>query len=391
MKVPLLDLHASYRPLKAEIDAAVMEVLESQGFIMGPKVKALEEAIAQYVGAPHAIACASGSDALLLALMALDLGPGDEVITTPYSFFATAGSIARLGATPVFVDIDLDTFNLNVDAIEAAITPRTKAIMPVHLFGQCPDMDKLMAIADKHNLPVVEDAAQAIGSRWRNGSAGTFGSFGCFSFYPSKNLGAYGDGGIITVKDPKLDTKLRALRTHGGIKKYYHQYVGMNSRLDAMQAAILLVRLKHLDAWHAARQHNACRYYALFTQAGLDGLITLPTQNPRAFHIYNQFVIRGPERDGLQSYLKEKGVGSEVYYPLSLHQQPCFENLGYKTGDFPNAEQAASDSLAIPIYPELTDEQKAYVVQTIAAFYREKGLLKPEVPGASAPEAGSAA
>lgn len=396
MKIPLLDLQASYLPLKAEIDAAVQQVLDSQIFIMGPKVKELEEAIAKYVGVPYAIACASGSDALLLALMALDIGPGDEVITTPYSFFATAGSIARLGAKPVFVDIDLPTYNLDLAQVEARITPRTKAILPVHLFGQCPDMDVLMEIANRHQIPVVEDAAQAIGARWKNSSAGSMGAIGCFSFYPSKNLGAFGDGGIMTVRDPALDVKLRALRTHGGIKKYYHQYVGMNSRLDAMQAAILLVKLKHLDSWHAARQHNACRYYALFSQVSLPGeraltdVVTLPTQNLKASHIYNQFVIRGPKRDALQAYLKEKGIGTEIYYPLSLHQQPCFAELGYHEGDFPNAEEAARSSLAIPIYPELNDEQKQYVVETIAQFYREQGLLT-KASGPSAPNSGAAA
>lgn len=375
MKVPLLDLHASHEPIKAQIEAAIGDVLASQGFIMGPKVKELEETLARYIGVPHAIACASGSDALLLALMALGVGPGDEVVTTPYSFFATAGCIARLQARPVFVDIEPGTFNINVSKVEAVLTPRTKAIMPVHLFGQCANMDELMSLANRHNIPVVEDAAQAIGARWKRDSAGAMGTFGCFSFYPSKNLGGYGDGGLITVRDPALDTKLRALRTHGGVKKYYHQYVGMNSRLDALQAAILLVRFQQLEKWHTARQHNACRYYALFTDAGLTGLVTLPEQDLRTFHVYNQFVIRAPQRDALQAYLKEKGIGTEVYYPLSLHQQPCFDYLGYQTGDFPVAEEAARTSLAIPIYPELTEEQRAYVVATIAAFYRERGLL----------------
>lgn len=370
MKVPLLDLKAAYLPLKAEIDAAVMQVLDEQGFILGPRVKQLEEAIASYVGVPHAIACASGSDALLLALMALDIGPGDEVVTTPYSFFATAGCIARLGARPVFVDIEPDTYNIDVTRVEAAITPRTKAILPVHLFGQCADMEALMEIAERRGVPVIEDAAQALGARWAGRSAGSMGAFGCFSFYPSKNLGAYGDGGIITVRDPALDTKLRALRTHGGIKKYYHQYVGVNSRLDALQAAILLTKLPHLDAAHAGRQHRACRYYALFEQQQLLEHVGLPVQRLKAGHIYNQFVIRSERRDALQEFLKSKEVGTEVYYPRALHEQPCFESLGYRAGAFPESEKAARESLALPVYPELSDAQQDYVVETIAEFYR---------------------
>lgn len=375
MNVPLLDLKANYLPLKDELQAAVLGVLDSQGFIMGPKVKELEDAIARYVGVPHAIACASGSDALLLALMALEVGPGDEVVTTPYSFFATAGSIARLGAVPVFVDIDPRTYNIDVAQVEAAITPRTKAILPVHLFGQCPDMEALRAIAARHHLPIVEDAAQAIGARWKRENAGAMGTIGCFSFYPSKNLGAFGDGGILTTQDDALATRLRALRTHGGLKKYYHAYVGMNSRLDALQAAILLVKLPHLDQWHAARQHNACRYYALFDQAGLTEVVTLPFQDLRCFHVYNQFVIRCTRRDALQSFLKGRGIGTEVYYPLPLHVQPCFANLGYKEGQLPHSEEAARTSLAIPIYPELSEEAKQYVVSTISEFCRNEGLL----------------
>lgn len=374
MNVPLLDLKANYLPLKDAIEAAVLEVLDSQGFIMGPKVKALEDAVARYVGVPHAIACASGSDALILALMALEVGFGDEVVTTPYSFFATAGAIARLGAVPVFVDIDPKTYNLDVSKVEAAITPRTKAILPVHLFGQCPDMDALKAVAEKHGLPIVEDAAQAIGARWKRENAGAMGAIGCFSFYPSKNLGAFGDGGILTTRDDALAARLRALRTHGGVKKYYHTYVGMNSRLDALQAAILLVKLPHLDTWHAARQHNACRYYALFDQAGLTDVVTLPYQDLKCFHVYNQFVIRCPKRDELQAYLKAHGIGTEVYYPLPLHLQPCFASLGYVEGSLPHAEEAAKSSLAIPVYPEMDDEARQYVVQTIGAFCLSQGL-----------------
>jgi dTDP-4-amino-4,6-dideoxygalactose transaminase len=369
MKVPLLDLKAGYQPLKAELEAAVLEVMENQEFIMGPRVLALEAAIAKYVGVPHAISCANGSDALLLAMMALDIGPGDEVITTPYSFFATAGSIARLGARPVFVDIDPETYNIDASRIEAAITPRTRAILPVHLFGQCADMDAIMEIANRHKLPVIEDAAQAIGARWAGKNAGTFGLMGSFSFYPSKNLGAFGDGGILTTRDEAIAQKLRALRTHGGIKKYYHDYVGMNSRLDALQAAILLVKLPHLEKWHAARQHNACKYYALLGEARLLDVVDLPVQRLKASHVYNQFVIRVKDRDALQAFLKEKGVGTEVYYPRCLHEQPCFAGLGYKTGDFPHAEAAAAGSLAIPVFPEILDDQRRYVVSSIAEFY----------------------
>ncbi len=369
MKVPLLDLRVGYREIKNEVEAAVLETMEAQAFILGKRVQDFESAIADYVGVDHAIGCASGSDALLLALMALDVGPGDEVITTPYTFFATAGAIARLRARPVFVDIDPDTYNLDPNRLEAAITPATRAVIPVHLFGQCADMGAIMEICDRHGVPVIEDAAQALGARWQGRAAGAFGLCGCFSFYPSKNLGGFGDGGMVTTNDPGLAAKLRALRTHGGTRKYYYEYVGMNSRLDAIQAVVLHVKLKRLQRNHDGRRRNAQAYRALFQEAGMADKVGLPVERTEAYHVYNQFVIRVPERDALKAYLKEHGVGTEIYYPLSLHKQPCFEELGYQVGAFPESEAAEKCSLAIPVYPELTGEQRAYVVSTIAAFY----------------------
>lgn len=372
MHVPLLEFNLD--PIKKEILTAITEVIDSQQFIMGKKVAELEDAISKYVGSPYAISCASGSDALLLSLMALGIGSGDEVITTSYSFFATVGAIARLGAKPVMVDIDAETFNINPEEIEAAITSKTRAIMPVHLFGQSADMTKIMDIASRHDLHVIEDAAQAIGGRWEGQNLGTIGAFGCFSFFPSKNLGAFGDGGIITTSDAHLANKLKALRVHGGMKKYYHDYIGINSRLDTIQAAILLVKLPYLDHIHSKRQHHACRYYALFSEYQLTDLITLPVQNLKATHVYNQFVIKTNERNELQEFLKKNDVSTAVYYPLGLHEQPCFDYLDYTKGSFPNTEKAARTSLAIPVYAEMTDEQQRYVVSTIASFYGKKPL-----------------
>lgn len=369
MKVPLLDLKAGYHALQKEIEAVVLRTMEEQTFILGPKVQALEAAIADYLGVPHAVACASGSDALVLALMALGVGPGDEVITTPYSFFATAGCIARVGATPVFVDIDAETFNLDVGVVEAAMTSATRAVIPVHLFGQCADMDTLMEVCRRRGVPVVEDAAQALGAKWSGTKAGAFGAMGCFSFYPSKNLGGFGDGGIVSTGDSELARRLRALRVHGGTRKYHYEYVGLNSRLDALQAVVLSVKLPHLEAWHASRQRNAERYQVLFEAAGLNDTITLPVQKKKAFHVYNQFVIRAPRRDELKEHLRSREIGTEVYYPLSLHKQPCFQSLGYEVGAFPCAEAAEVSSLGLPIYPELTDEQAEFVVSAIAEFY----------------------
>ena len=370
MKVPLLDLAASYRSQEAAINQAVMGVLQSQRFIGGPNVRALEERLASYCDVPHAVGCASGSDALVLALMALDIGPGDEVITSPFTFFATAGAISRVGATPVFVDIDPASFNIVLDGVEKAITARTKAIIPVHLFGQCVDLNALEALQSRTGIPIIEDAAQAIGAKWDGRQAGSVGVLGCFSFYPSKNLGGYGDGGLITTTSNAIDARLRSLRAHGNFPaKYYHRWVGLNSRLDALQAAVLLVKMDALDSWHEARQANAHRYRGLFDEAGMTNLVSLPVEAPEAYHIYNQFCIRVPDRDRLRTHLMEAGVGTEVYYPVPLHKQECFAPLDYADGDFPESERAASEALAIPIYPEVEPAAQAWVVDQIAAFY----------------------
>jgi dTDP-4-amino-4,6-dideoxygalactose transaminase len=369
MNVPLLDLKAQYAALKDEIHAAVNRVIESQAFILGPDVKALEDEVASYSHAKHAIACASGSDALLLALMALEIKAGDEVITTPYSFFATAAAISRLGARPVFVDIDPATYNLDVSKIEAAITERTRAIMPVHLYGQCAEMRAIMEVCSRHNLPIIEDAAQAIGAEDDGRQAGVIGAIGCFSFYPSKNLGGAGDGGMMTTNDDALAERLRILRVHGSATKYYHSLIGVNSRLDSLQAAILRVKLPHLDAWSDARAANAARYNQLFEDAGLLEEIGLPAVRARGRHIFNQYVIRaGEKRDALIEHLKRHDIGTDIYYPVPLHLQECFDYLGYKAGDFPEAERAARETIALPIYPELTIEQQGYVVETIREF-----------------------
>lgn len=379
MHVPLLDLRAQYRTLKAELDAAVAEVMESQVFILGPKVVACEEAVARYSQAAHGIGVTSGTDALLLALMAEGLGPGDEVITSPYTFFATAGSISRLGARPVFVDIDPVTFNLREDLIEAAITPRTRALMPVHLYGRMARMDRIMEVAQRHNLVVIEDAAQAIGAEHKGRRAGSIGHYGCFSFFPSKNLGGAGDGGLVTTQDAARAEKLRWLRNHGMNPKYYHKMIGGNFRLDALQAAVVLVKLRHLDRWTTRRQENAKRYHQLFSDAGLAGHdIELPNLPGKVFdpastctcrHVINQYVIRAKNRDGLVAHLQKNGIGCEIYYPLPLHLQECFHSLGHRPGDFPEAERAARETLALPVYPELTDEQAQAVVKSVAAFY----------------------
>ncbi len=348
--------------------------MESQQFILGPDVAALEEEVALYTGARHAIGCASGSDALLLALMALRVDAESEVITTPYSFFATASSITRLGARPVFVDIDPQTFNIDARLIESAVTERTRAILPVHLYGQCAEMYAIQEVAAKHNIPVIEDAAQAIGAEDDGRRAGSFGLAGCFSFYPTKNLGAAGDGGMLTTDDDDVARRLRILRAHGGETKYHHSVVGINSRLDTLQAAILRVKLPHLDEWSGRRAENAGRYGELFTDAGLAEEIGLPSARQGARHIYNQYVVRVTDarRDALQAYLKERGVGTEVYYPVPLHLQECFRYLGYTEGDFPESERAARETLALPIYAELIEEQQRYVVETIREFYRER-------------------
>ncbi len=370
MNVPLLDLKAQYESIKPEIDAAIADVVESQKFILGPQVKALEEAVAKYCNCAYAVGVSSGTDALLISLMAEGIGPGDEVITTAYSFFATAGCIARLGAKPVFVDIDPVTYNIDPAKIEGIVTKKSKAILPVHLYGQMADMDPIMDIAKRHKLVVVEDGAQAIGSEYKGRRAGSIGHYGCFSFFPSKNLGAFGDGGMVVTNDAERSEKLRVLRAHGSKPKYYHKSVGGNFRLDTLQAAIVLAKLKHLDDWTTRRQANAKRYDALFEASGLmsSGFIRLPripVSTSLVRHIFNQYVIGTAKRDELRAFLKEKSVGTEVYYPLPLHLQECFSSLGLKPGDLPESEKAANETLALPVYPELTDEQARYVVDTI--------------------------
>lgn len=365
--VPLLDLKAQYATIREEVRTAVDRVMESQIFIMGPEVQALEQEVAAYSQCQFGIGMSSGTDALLAALMAIDIGPGDEVITTPYTFFATAGCIARLGGRPVFVDIDPASYNIDVDRIAAAITPRTRAIMPVHLFGQMVDMDPLMALANEHNLIVIEDAAQAIGAEYKGRRAGSIGHMGCFSFFPSKNLGGFGDGGMVVTNDPALAHKLDILRKHGSEPKYYHKIIGGNFRLDAIQAAVLRVKLKYLDSWTAARQHNAAQYRELFQATGLDTIVQ-PVEEPERRHIYNQFILRVPRRDALLAHLKQQKIGSEVYYPVPMHLQECFADLGYTLGAFPASESAANGTLALPIYPELPESALQQVVHTIVEF-----------------------
>ena len=369
MNVPLLDLQAQYDGLREEMRAAVDRVFESQHFILGPEVAELERELAAYSRVRHAIGCANGSDALLLALMALGVGEGDEVITTPYSFFATASAMARVGARPVFVDIEPQTYNIDVTKIEDAVTERTRVIMPVHLYGQCAVMEAINEIAARRNLRVVEDAAQAIGADDFERRAGGLSDIGCFSFYPSKNLGAAGDAGMLTTNDDELAERLRVLRVHGGERRYYHRVIGINSRLDALQAAVLRVKLPHLDDWSNARAARAALYNQLFTDAGLTEQITLPFVREGARHIYHQYVIRAAERDRLFEHLKQHGVGTDIYYPVPLHLQECFAYLGYDAGAFPEAERAARETLALPVYPELSREQQQYVVEVIRGFY----------------------
>ena len=367
--VPLLDLEAQYRPLRDEILAAVTRVCDSQRFIMGPEVEALERELAQYLGAADAVTVSSGTDALLAALMALGIGAGDEVITSTFSFFATAGSVARLGATPVLVDIDPATYNIDPARIRVALTARTRAIIPVHLYGLCADMDPIMEIADNAGVPVIEDAAQAIGSTYKSRPAGTIGTIGCFSFFPSKNLGAFGDGGFITTSDAALAHEIRLLRNHGAEPKYFHKRIGGNFRLDALQAAVLRVKLERLASWTATRRVHAARYRELFAAAAIPGVRLPPVHGD---HVFHQFVIRVPRRDELRAFLAENGVGTEVYYPSPLHLQPAFASLGYRRESFPNAERACHTVLALPIHPALTEISQAIVVDRIAAFYRTR-------------------
>jgi len=365
-----LDLRAQFAPIRDEVMAAVTRVMESQYFILGPEVDHLEQEIAAKLGAKFAVSCASGTDALILALMAAGLGPGHEVITTPFSFIATAGSIAWVGAKPVFVDIDPVTFNIDPQKISAAITPQTRAIMPVHLFGLPADMDPILDVARSHKLLVVEDAAQAIGARYGDRFVGTLGDFGCFSFFPSKNLGGAGDGGVITTNDAAHAERLRMLRMHGSRTKYFHEILGTNSRLDALQAAVLRVKLHHLDHWEKGRENRASRYRQLFERNNLAKSVSLPPVPPsRDHHVYNQFTLRATRRDELKESLRLAGIPTEIYYPLCLHLQEAFTHLGYRARQFPIAERASQEALSLPVYPELTDDNQDLVVHTIANFY----------------------
>lgn len=384
MHVPLLDLKAQLATIRDDLKAAVDEVIESTRYILGPQVEALEAAIAQYCGVRRAVGITSGTDALLVALMALDVGPGDLVMTSPYSFFATAGVVARLRATPVFVDIDPRTFNLDPQALaawfdrHAADAPRVKAILPVHLFGQCADMEPILEIAGRRGIAVIEDAAQAIGARYpaKSGEqrAGSMGRMGCFSFFPSKNLGAIGDGGMVVTDDDALADKLVRLRNHGAQPKYYHALIGGNFRLDPVQAAVLRVKLPHLERWHAARREHAARYDRLLSGSAI---VTPHVAYSRERHIYNQYVIRVARgRDELKAYLARHDIGTEIYYPVPFHEQECFAYLGCKRGDFPYSEAAARESLALPIYPELTPDMQEYVAATILGWARETGLTR---------------
>jgi dTDP-4-amino-4,6-dideoxygalactose transaminase len=368
--VPLLDLQAQYRPLRDEILAAIARVCDSQRFILGTEVEALERALADTIGVEHAIGVSSGTDALLAAMMALGIGPGDEVVTPTYSFFATAGCVSRLGATPRLVDIDPVTYNVSPDGIRAALSPRAKAIMAVHLYGLCADMDALLAIATEANVPLIEDACQAIGATDRGRQAGTMGAVGCFSFFPSKNLGAFGDGGLVTTNDEALAREIRLIRNHGEEARYRHRVIGGNFRLDALQAAVLGVKLPHLPRWTAMRRANAARYRDLFSRALPESQVVLPVEPERKFHIYNQFIVRVPERDRVRAFLADHGIGTAIYYPVPFHEQPCFSSLGYRHGDFPMSEAAATSTLALPIYGELTAEQQETVVQTLADAIR---------------------
>ena len=369
MAVPLLDLKAQYAPIRTEILAAITRVCDSQYFVMGPEVDGLERDLAALLETEHAIGVSSGTDALLIAMMALGITAGDEVITPTYSFFATAGCVSRLGATPVFVDIDPVTFNVSPAAIEAAITPRTKAIIPVHLYGLVADMAAIRAIADRAGVPVIEDAAQAIGARRHGRQAGQFGLAGCLSFFPSKNLGAFGDGGLVVTNDAAFAAEVRLLRNHGAEPKYFHARIGGNFRIDALQAAVLRVKAPHLANWTAARRVNADRYRELFAAAGLTHAVTLPVEPADCFHIYNQFVIRGERRDALRAHLASKQISTEIYYPVPFHRQECFAPLGTPIDGFPEADLAANTSLALPIYGELTEAQQREVVNGIADFY----------------------
>ena len=380
MNVPLLDLNAQHQPIRKDLLAAMERVLDKGDFILGAEVKRLEEQVAAYCHTQYAVGVSSGTDALLVAAMALGIGPGDEVITTAFSFFATSAIISRLGAKPVFVDIDPVTYNLDPGKIEKAITEKTRAIIPVHLYGQCADMDPVLALAAKHGINVIEDAAQAIGAEYRDGRrAGSMGKVGCLSFFPSKNLGAFGDGGMVVTNDEEVADKIRLLRIQGGRPKYFHKVIGGNFRLDTLQASVLNVKLPYLDRWTAMRQQNAIRYEELIRHAELPEKVglCLPQSVYRDhkvshYHIYNQFILRVPNRDGLRTFLSEKGIGTEIYYPMPLHLQECYKDLGYREGTLPVAEAACKETVGLPVFPELTQQQQEYVVETIKQFYQNR-------------------
>ncbi len=388
MNVPLLDLRAQYATIKDKVRAAVDDVLESQRFVLGAHVSALEDEIAKFCGVPFAIGVASGTDALLLSLKALGVGTGDAVVTVPYTFFSTAGTIVNLGARPIFVDIEETGFEMDPEKLSSFFSQEctfsltthktvhkssntvVKAIVPVHLYGQCADMDEILAVAERHNVPVVEDACQAIGATYKGRNAGTMGDLGCFSFFPSKNLGGAGDGGMVVMSNPQLAERVRLLRTHGSHQKYFHSIVGFNSRLDELQAAILRVKLPYLRQWSDARRENAMRYRSDFQAAGLLSQITPPAVLPNRSHIFHQYVVRCRQRDELLASLKAAGIGTEIYYPVPLHEQECFRTLGYTANDLPRSHAASKETLALPVYPELSDAQRHYVVDSVASFYR---------------------
>ncbi len=372
---PFLDLKAQFATIRDEVMAAVTRVMESQQFILGKEGEGLERELAQRVGVGAAVGCASGTDALILALQALGVGAGDEVVTTPFTFVASAGAIARLGAKPVFIDIQADTFNLDPNQIERALSGRTRAILPVHLFGLAADLDPILAVARAHRLPVIEDAAQSIDAGYRGSKVGSLGAAGCFSFYPSKNLSGAGEGGLLTTNDPELADRFRLLRDHGSRQRYSYEVLGTNSRLDEIQAAILRVKLRHLDAWTTARRRNAQRYAAIFKECGLGDYVKLPVEPPGFFHVYNQFTVRCSDRDRLREFLRRRGIPSQIYYPLPLHLQPAFSYLGHRAGEFPESEKASREVLSVPIYPELSTEQQTAVGRAIAEFYDEASVM----------------
>ncbi len=370
MKVPLLDLKRQYKYLKNDILPGLNELMEAQTFILGEPLGRFERAIGDYFETEYALGVASGTDALILALDQAGVKPGDEVITTPFTFFATAGAITRLGAIPVFVDINPSTYNMDVNLIAEKITSKTKAILPVHLFGQSADMDFIMKVALEHNLKVIEDACQAIGATYKGNKSGTIGDFGAFSFFPSKNLGGFGDGGMITVKDYDDYKRLKAMRMHGETKKYSHDFVGYNSRLDSLQAFVLEKKLKYLNNWHEMRRDHAQKYNAAFKERGLDEFLTAPYESSVNYHIYNQYTIRTKQRDDLKAFLDEQGIGNAIYYPIPLHLQKCFEHLGYKNGDLPDAEAACLEVLSLPVFPELTSEEQEAVICALESFFK---------------------